>query len=50
MKTTTKTKKNPEIKPAFTEEESLDMTYHKEPEGIEPEVHWTEDESHNSAG
>ena len=46
----TSTKKNSKIKPAFTEEESLDMAYHKEPEGIEPESHWTEEEPHNTTG
>jgi RNA polymerase primary sigma factor len=47
LKTTTKNKNNSNTKSSFTEEESLDMTYHKEPEGIEPEIHWTEDEPHN---
>lgn len=47
MKTTAKKKKNPAIKPDFTEEESLDMAYHKEMDGIAPEVRWAEDESHS---
>lgn len=44
----TSTKKNTQLKSAFTEDESMDMTYHKEPDGIEPESHWAEEESHNT--
>lgn len=47
MKTIAKTKKNPSAKSNFSEEEPLFTPYHKEPEEVEPELHWTEDEPRN---
>ncbi len=46
MKTTTK--KNPEMKPAFSEDDTMEMTFRKEPEVIEPDTHWTEEEPRNT--
>lgn len=43
MKTTTK--KRSRTKAGYAEEEPLEVTYHKEPEEIEPESRWFEEES-----
>ncbi len=43
----TTTKKNPASKSEFAEDESMDLGYRKEAEGIEPETHWMEDDAHN---